>query len=112
MTPEAQRTAISKACPTLATETYDYECGWAYQLPDGVYAEFDPVQDMNAAHAMEGTLTPNQVSDYNARLLRIVQSTPDAHFPTVPARIYVWHATAAQRCESFLRTLGLWKEEA
>lgn len=107
MKPEQQQIAIAEACgwakcehlasldlttgipPVNNPPKYGtYENGRA-QLPDYL-------NDLNAMHEAEKVLTHEQFDDYYVRLC-IVMSRP-------------YHATAAQRAQAFLRTLGLWEE--
>lgn len=57
-------------------------------------------------HEAEKTLTHEQQNDYMDEL--------DAVIPFDEGRAYtefhLFHATAAQRAEAFLRTLGKWKD--
>lgn len=90
MSPEKQRVAIARAC------------GWTdTQIIDGKYGQTDVpdyLGDLNACHEMENELSDEQFDEYYVRVT--------SRF----ARPF--HATAAQRCEAFLRTLGLWEEDA
>jgi hypothetical protein len=85
MTPDQQRIAIATAC------------GWTdTQIIDGKYGQTDVpdyIGDLNACHEMEKALIRHgdwAVCDYDQRRK--------------------WNATAAQKAEAFLRTLGLWQE--
>jgi len=101
MTPEAQRIAIAEACGwkniqmsacvELATGWKD---GWKSRLPD--YPA-----DLNAMHeAEEGLFDRN---DWSAcRYEETLKSM---------TRAWAWHATAAQRAEAFLRTIGKWEDD-
>ena len=60
--------------------------------------------DLNAMHEAEKTLTFALSTRYN-RYLRIVL---DADTIESEAGNHDWHATARQRAEAFLRTLGKW----
>jgi hypothetical protein len=58
--------------------------------------------DLNAMHEAEKSLTDEQcvfVRDYLRERLE-----------NYPASRYIWHATARQRAEAFLRTLGKWDQ--
>lgn len=96
VTPEAQRIAISKACKKAAKEMP------GFMDDDGCYQEGMPdyLSDLNAMHEAEKILTDQQQVDYAHALRTIVGWNP------------MWAATAAQRAEAFLRSLGLWKEDA
>ena len=104
MNPEQQRIAIAEAC------------GWAEIEPctccDGVSRGYTPtpgahkkhlpdyLNDLNAMHEVEASLFGR--NDWSAckyeRLLTRMTSS------------WAWHATAAQRAEAFLRTIGKWEE--
>jgi len=100
MTPEKQRIAIVE------------ECGYSRQEPDSswfdspnegqIYVEDLPdyLNDLNAMHEAE-------------KAFRFVQWVAyGIHLKTVCDRSITWpcHATAAQRAEAFLRTVGRWEE--
>lgn len=65
---------------------------FTHQLPDYL-------SDLNAMHEAEKILNTNQAADY-CELLR----------PIICGCWRLVHATAAQRAEAFLKTLGLWEE--
>ena len=115
MSPEKQRVAIATACgwkcaghpdQILATRGWEF----AYQFvirPTGELVTHssipDYLSDLNAMHEAEKVLTHDQHIDYMEWLG--LCSDDYGH--------KVWnyvHATAAERCEAFLRTLGLWEE--
>ena len=107
MSPEKQRIAIATAC------------GWTdchFPLASNVSLPFtervlcgipphstihkplpDYHNDLNACHEMEKVLTYEQFDDYYIELAKRM--------------VRPFHATAPQRCEAFLRTLGLWEDE-
>jgi hypothetical protein len=105
MTPQKQRIAIAEACgltnvvPVVIrnvrhqgddiTVRISSDSG---QVPDYIY-------DLNAMHDAEKVLTGEQVAAYVTTLYLEVQPKPMLH-----------HATAAQRAEAFLRTIGKWEE--
>ena len=109
MNPEKQRIAIATACgwteismrcmwglPPFAIDCGTEEC--LRHLPDYL-------NDLNACHAMEQVLTEKGVNIwwiYAGHLLRGKQ-TPFGSETAI-------HATAPQRSEAFLRTLGLWED--
>ena len=79
-------------------------CGWrpdkrglGWLSPHGYYApEPDYLTDLNAMHEAEMVLTADQWYKYDSLMpLRDPQKI---------------HATARQRAEAFLRTLGKWKD--
>jgi hypothetical protein len=98
MTPEAQRIAIAEAC------------GWTdTQIIDGKYGQTDVpdyLNDLNACHEMEKALTSGQRVIYADNLCIIWTGRDDRAVP-----IWFWiKATASQRAEAFLRTIGKWEE--
>ena len=107
MTKEAQRIAIAEACgwinqgkakgvPALNHRWFNPSINSWYgddNLPDYLY-------DLNAMHEAEKVLNFQQRSEYVSRLSSMVSHGFD-----------FCHATATQRAEAFLRTLGLWIEE-
>lgn len=121
MTPEQQQIAIAEVCGWTQCEYVEslklakgipplnnsikygtYENGMA-QLPNYL-------GDLNACHEMEKVLDYEQCEAFSNTVADIVHSVnreKDYAFPWAFARI---HSTAAQRCEAFLRTLGLWQK--
>jgi hypothetical protein len=116
MTPEEQRIAIAEACGwKFWTNIHGT---WVATRPDGkeVAMPGTPVQavvgildkfglpnyhgDLNACAAMEKALTDAQWEDY---IWNLNQICGHGDRPRISA-------TAPQRCGSFLRTLGGWKE--
>ena len=87
-------------------------CGWE-AMPEGHYHPDNPIgqtkpdylNDLNACHEMEKVLTEKGVNAWWSYVAFINRHNPRP-FGTETAV----HATAAQRCEAFLRTLGLWTE--
>lgn len=67
--------------------------------------------DLNAMHEAEKTLTDELHNVFKRRLSFIVGYTEKEHASSLPGwrRRYV-SATAPQRCEAFLRSIGKWKE--
>jgi hypothetical protein len=87
-------------------------CGWSMEdgvwvwTADGIdctyYELWDWANDLNAMHEAEKVLTDAQCVFFRTYLRE--QLGPH------PASLYVWHATARQRAEAFLRVLGKWEE--
>jgi len=86
VTPEAQRIAIAEACG---------------EDSDSIVRELIPdyLTDLNAMHEAEKVLNEKQDHIMN-----------DTLWDMCEGRKYLWHATAAQRAEAFLRTIGKWEE--
>jgi hypothetical protein len=90
VTPEAQRIAIAEAC------------GWKTEYRDAVSSVTalpDYLNDLNAMHDAEKVLTSEQVTSYVYSLESMNERWSTPAF-----------ATAAQRAEAFLRTIGKWEE--
>jgi hypothetical protein len=102
MTNEQINIAIAEACPQLV-EWHDgvpYHLGEWSAVGEGneFYAEFRPATDLNAMHEAEKELTQEQEDKYVTTLCLDVQLEPRLH-----------HATAQQRAEAFLKTIGKWE---
>ena len=100
MTPEAQRIAIAEACSSVCY--LDEENEW--RLRGSFNRRFDPLNDLNAIHAVERTLTPLLWRDYLQNLINVSVGLTGNIF-------FCYTATAAQRAEAVLRTIERWKEE-
>ena len=60
--------------------------------------------DLNAMHEAEKVLR-KKLSEYGNQLCEMTIVSKD-DFP----ECYIWHSTARQRAEAFLKTLGKWEE--
>lgn len=126
MTPEKQRIAIAEACghKNIAKHIVcegtgmDFEDWYSGVPAKGGYAIPDYLSDLDAMHEAEKVLLSQSMINrhktpfhrYHLELHRIC-TMPDNTFD-LPMKAEHWAicATAAQRSEAFLRTLGLWKE--
>lgn len=119
MKAEEQRIAIAEACGfTIKTDDLGYKFG-AYR-PDGTvisrtdgdrrWLELksypDYLNDLNAMHEAEKTLKGMQCQNYQLWLIGCARGEHFIHNKTPDC--YEFHATAAQRAEAFLRTIGKW----
>jgi hypothetical protein len=91
-------------------------CGWKRQEPDSCFFD-DPTEsfqvyvgdlpdyfhDLNAMHEAERTLNPSLAGCYARTLTSIAWQSEQPVFAPMSA-------TAAQRAEAFLRTIGRWTE--
>ncbi len=96
--------------PEEINKTIAEACGWTYitslgsgRKPDhGSFRETDKIPnyygDLNACHEMEKGLKNWQ--QWDCYIENLIKSVED----------YLVHATAPQRCEAFLKTIGKWKE--
>jgi len=108
MNEEEQRISIAEACgwdgaasmvvgPTVNFPVDDdSKPEWSFieQLPDYL-------NDLNDCHEMEKTLINRGACSFWHGWMESACKTPEAAF----------HATARQRCEAFLKTIGKWKED-
>lgn len=109
MTNEEMRIAIAEVCGWKRCETHWVApCG--YGRMDNQPPNYP--EDLNAMHKAESSLTPrlcsgcrdiDEVRDFYTRMLQQV-CWKDFHQTFIIA-----HATAQQRAEAFLRTIGKWK---
>jgi hypothetical protein len=132
MKPEAQRIAIAEACgwtwvlwgknSIRITAPSGYKSNeWRTSEPDNSqtlprYGDLiesvehwcgglpDYLDDLNACHEMEKYLRPGQYPEYVSLLCKNTFDRNDA----VLTSVALFHATAAQRAEAFLRAIGKW----
>lgn len=106
MSPQAQRVAICAFMKWKPPYAMTINCEWL-DSASGIVMRSDPLKDLNACHEMEKVLTINQRLDYRRNLNELVGGcrTNLKSFEQITA-------TAAQRCEAFLRTVGKWQEDA
>ena len=87
MNPEQQRIAIAEA----------------------VGKDADYLNDLNAMHEAEKVLTPYTRPEYLCQLFDAATRGRSGLYP-VDENYLSHHATASQRAEAFLRTIGKWEE--
>ena len=102
MTAEAQQIAIAEACGWTPSPNGQYT-----RCPSGLNGPFiecpDYLNDLNAMHGAEMTLDELQRCQFCDKLFRVLVSGDGVtEFDKI-------HATAAQRAEAFLRTIGKWE---
>lgn len=112
MSPEAQRIAIAKALGFEGIlSSSDHEGMLGKRHIDRKWATIpDYLNDLNAIHEAEGSLDASHHAQFREWLMHVVASTAGG-LPSDFDRAYV-SATASQRCEAFLRTIGKWREDA
>jgi hypothetical protein len=88
MSPRSQRIAIAEAC------------GWKDEIVKAFHGLPDYLNDLNAMHEATQSLKKDQLRWYRNRLIELTGT-----FEAIDA-------TAPQRAEAFLRTIGKWEEEA
>jgi len=111
VTPEQQRIAIAEACGWKNHDHPDvmqFKQGWTMPEqwcmdPKGVlrfnHDRPNYLNDLNAMHEAENVLTSEQVTSYVYSLESMNERWSTPAF-----------ATASQRAEAFLRTIGKWEE--
>lgn len=117
MSPEAQRIAIAEACGYV--RLFQTRLEWQEDSDSGAWQEKvmrdererripDYLIDLNAMHAAEGCLKIGQWPTYEQHIREAQARQNGDSF----ARRFIIHATAAQRAEAFLRTIGKWEDSA
>ena len=122
MTLEKQRIAIATACGwTNVKIIHRSETNKKHSGEDGVIMNGarppswgfgsssipDYLNDLNACHEMEQGLTVAQRVTYAHQMGLLLSGGSVGR--AVPNWWFI-HATAAEKCEAFLRTLGLWED--
>ena len=91
--------AIAEACGIISKDQW----GSLYRTLHGIVRNCpDYCNDLNAIHEAEKMLTEEQCAFFRVHLRERLEDHP--------ASRYLWHATAKQRAEAFLRTLKKWEE--
>jgi len=115
MKPEQQRIAIAEACGyrNIALRE-DPDEGFGPLLTgfknDNQFDEQIPdyLNSLNAMHKAEKTLDFEQSELFEDELCDVTFKDNDGLENPLPCRFSVCHATAAQRAEAFLKTIGKW----
>jgi hypothetical protein len=112
MTPEKQRSEIAKLCdwkPDLISTDLDGN-PWPSDPPDYL-------NDLNAVHELERKLKEDKHAwaKYGKQLQEVVNYyavgvVPDYH-RDLRSVAFVAHASAAQRCEAFLKVFDKWESQ-
>ena len=107
MNNKKQRIAIAEACGWTKIGHYEQEI--TGRKPTNGFYEIIPdyLNDLNAMHEAEKMLTEHQWDEYE-RVLRLV-CDGCSYFEGAGKELL--HATAAQRAEAFLRTIGEWEND-
>ena len=112
MKQELQRIKIAEACGWRRNGTIGQSRYPAWSHSDGRRVTLVNLPrylyDLNAMHDAEKVLTLEHEVDFYNTIAGIVQRGCDRTPPNLS--FLILHATASQRCEAFLRTLGLWEE--
>jgi hypothetical protein len=106
MNPEQQRIAIAEACGK-------WHSGWPHEYmnqADRLRHIPDYLNDLNAMHEAVSIFDYDQADEFEDHLCDICKRLNDEKENPAPWRFAVVNATASQRAEAFLRTIGKWKE--
>jgi hypothetical protein len=105
MKPEKQRIAIAEACGIVSKDQW----GPLYKTARGVLRVCpDYLNDLNAMHQAEMVLSRGEHYNQTGGFGLYVQNLDFVRC----GRKHLIEATAAERAEAFLRTIGKWEEEA
>jgi hypothetical protein len=110
MKAEQQRIAIAEARGIVSRDQW----GPLYKTARGVLRGCpDYCNDLNAMHEAMAHLEPEQVDQFAAELSGIVLENREKYWWDLTSNEvgHVANATAAQRAEAFLKTIGKWEEE-
>jgi hypothetical protein len=111
MNKEKQRILIAEACgwemahPGIRGSGY-FKSGMTVRFEGDLP---DYLNDLNDCHEMENVLTLDQQERFVCVLDRMLHGGRASDLSECFVSL---HATAAQRCEAFLRTLNLWEQES
>ena len=110
MSPDKQRIAIAEAC---GWTKYKGSEKFQFYSPRGMYAHMENLpkylNDLNAMH--EAEYHPSITCHYFRYVREIAKLLPASDSNTAQfADLAVCRATAAQRAEAFLRTVGKWED--
>ena len=118
MTPERMRIVIAEECKwkphTILIPTKG-EFPGQIGIVHGLSKMPNYPADLNACHEMEKVLTPDQEQDYVERLGSMIMTAAYDNDPRfthshLASSDSTYRATALQRAEAFLRTIGKWEE--
>ena len=106
MKKDLQRIAIAESMGWVRI-SHDQD-GWKlphHRLPRMVHHLPDYLNDLNAMHEAEKVFDESKISSF----CMILSNMLPLHTPE-KIGTWVFHATASQRAEAFLKTLDLWEE--
>ena len=108
MNPEQQLITIAEACGCRECWISQNGAPWGF-LGANYYSQLLPdyLNDLNAMHEAEKVLTDDQWPIYRDEIRLVVLGPIRMVSDWCKSNI---HATASQRAEAFLRTIGKWEE--
>ena len=87
---------------SYATHPWNSPNGTAYRYPP------DYAGNLNEMHEAEKRLSDSQLSAYVGELANVIVNGEDK----TTLGNQMWHATAEQRAEAFLKTIGKWEDDS
>ena len=119
MNKDKQRLEIAKACGWYENTDPAVEAGldgsrpWSKRIGEIELVSYGPdfgfpdyLNDLNAMNEAEVRMSGgNWVIEYERELISVLEKDGDQ-----PANPFLWMASAAQRAEAFLRTIGKWED--
>ena len=109
MSPDSQRIAIAEACGIVSKDKW----GSLYKTPRGILRDCpDYLADLNAMHEAEETLTEhewNQMFEWLIHIRWRDANATERHGIGKQKALSPARASAAQRAEAFLKTIGKWE---
>jgi len=112
MSPEQQKITIAAACGWTLLDTPELYGDFACYAKDATGQSFpgipDYLNDLNAMHEAEKVLTVDQLWRMDFELAKLCGVSGGHGSGNLSE--WTWHATATQRAEAFLRTIGKWEE--
>jgi hypothetical protein len=105
MTPDEQRIAIAEACGIVIHAHW----GPLYKTPKGIVRVCpDYLRNLNDMYEAEATMNLTDKYQYGKSICKIMNIDTEGGLDVADI-YYVCHASAAQRAEAFLRTIGKWE---
>lgn len=110
MKPEQQNKSIAAHCGWKQSTSSMWE-GWWHQKGKKTYQQFCPdyCNDLNAMHEAEKTIPIKLQFIYTSEI--VVAYTGGRIFMGEDNRIPIAFASASQKAEAFLKTIGKWEDE-
>ena len=87
-------------------------CNWDYMAKEGYVPDY--LHDLRAMNVAEEKLTPEQWVEYAHQLAAVTSPKLNNPYQSALAWEVVWlilHASASQRAEALLKTIGKWEDE-
>lgn len=109
--------AIAEACGWTNIRMHfndTLQCEWLMGCPPNPHVEVavpNYCKDLNAMHEAEKVFDKDGTMNYQKELVRIAVNPNIVNKGKPWVEGFLFHATARQRAEAFLKTVGKWREE-